>query len=93
MLVAEALDKILLSRQACEQLGMISPSFPTVGSHDIENHRAVGEVSEIEVTEMNPSDEEFDLTPCSQDENGACTCPRREPTPPPPQFKLPQLLS
>merc|ERR1712082_36793 len=29
--VAEGLNQILLSRQACEQLGMISPSFPTVG--------------------------------------------------------------
>ena len=72
---------------------MISPSFPTVGSHDIENHRAVGEVGEIEVTEMNPSDEEFDLTPCSPDENGVCTCPRREPTPPPPKFKLGQTAA
>jgi hypothetical protein len=91
--VAEGFNQILLSRQACEQLGMISPSFPTVGCHDIENHRRVGEVGEIEVTEMNPSDEEFDLTPCSPDENGVCTCPRREPTPPPPKFKLGQTAA
>ena len=72
---------------------MISPSFPTLGCCDIENHRTIGEVGEIEVTEMNPSDEEFDLTPCSPDENGVCTCPRREPTPPPPEFKQGQTAA
>jgi hypothetical protein len=85
--VAEGFNQILLSRHAYEQLGMISPSFPTVGCHDIENHNTVGEV---EVTEKNPSDEEFDLTPCSPDENGVCNCPRREPTPSPPKFQLGQ---
>ena len=30
--------------------------------------------------------EPFDLTPCAPDENGSCSCPRKEPTPDPPDF-------
>ena len=35
--VAEGLNQMLLSKQACEELGMISPSFPVVGCHSTNN--------------------------------------------------------
>ena len=41
-------------------------------------------MGEIDATELIQS--EFDLTPCSPDEEGTCKCPKREPTPPPPEF-------
>ena len=81
--VAEGLNHMLLSRQACEDLGMISSSFPTVGCHSNNYHKTV-QVGEIDAAEMIQS--EFDLIPCSPDEEGACKCPRREPTPPPPVY-------
>ena len=82
--VAEGLDRMLLSRQACEELGMISSSFPTVGCHSTDN-RTTAQVGEVEAADILPQSE-FDLIPCSPDEEGACQCPRREPTPPPPEF-------
>ena len=32
--VTEDLNQVLLSKEACQQLGMISPEFPAVGCHD-----------------------------------------------------------
>ena len=62
---------------------MISPSFPTVSCYSTNDHTTV-QVGEIEAAEMIQS--EFELIPCSPDEEGTCKCPRREPTPPPPEF-------
>ena len=81
--VAEGLNQMLLSKQACEELGMISPSFPAVGCHSTNNQVTV-KVGEIDATELIQS--EFDLTPCSPDEEGTYKCPKREPKPPPPEF-------
>ena len=39
-----------------------------------------------EIFDSGVSIEQFDLTPCAPDENGSCSCPRREPTPEPPTF-------
>ena len=32
--VAEGVNKMLLSRESCEKLGMISNRFPSIGDHD-----------------------------------------------------------
>ena len=81
--VAEGVDKLLLSKEACQKLGMISSKFPEVGAADIE-----GEA--IPINTVNPAeiinDEQFDLEPCSPNEDGTCSCPRRESCPPPPKF-------
>ena len=66
---------MLLSRQACEELGVINPSVPTVGCHSTDNHNTVY-VGEIDAAEMIQS--EFDLIPCSPDKEapvkGPTTC-------------------
>ena len=37
--VAEGVDKMLLSREACETLGIISKKFPEIGSSDVAGSR------------------------------------------------------
>ena len=87
--VAQDIEQLLLSRDACEQLGMISKSFPEVGScSDV----SIGQVAQNEMREewigqedhILPEVEE-DLTPCTPNKDGGCDCPRRESPPPPPQ--------
>ena len=34
MYVAEGLDQLILSREACESLGLIEKNFPAIGSYD-----------------------------------------------------------
>ena len=76
---------MLLSKEACEKLGMISSRFPEIGAADIDR----GSIPVNNVIH-NPSevinDEQFDLEPCSPNDDGTCACPRRESCPPPPKF-------
>ena len=97
--VSEDVHQLLLSNEACEQLGMISKNFPEVG--EFQNNAAVSEVGVryTEDTDMILPDEDLDLTPCTPSPDGSCTCPRREQPPPPPQYpagmssdKLKQLI-
>ena len=78
------MKKMLLSRDACEKLGIISSNFPAIGSADKPKTIPVAQVTQ------NPSEivnnEQFDLEPCSPDDSGACSCPRREECPPPPKY-------
>ena len=68
--------RLMLSKQACVQLGIVNSSFPSVGSCYTASASA---------TSMDPAtqqtSEEFDLAPCSPEEDGSCSCPRREPVP------------
>ena len=77
--VAEKVGKMLLSREALVKLGIISRTFPTVGS-SVATHPVVSEVQETLSTEQ------FDLEPCTPTEDGSCKCPRRGPVPEPPQY-------
>ena len=77
--VAEGVQKILLSREACVKLGILSKSFPAVGS-SVEKQPVVAEVSD------GVNAEQFDLEPCAPEEDGSCRCPRRQSVPEPPQF-------
>ena len=86
--ISEGIDQLLLSRQACEQLGMITTSFPAVGSAQPQDSHSIGAISNTDLEEiLNGSEEEFQLTPCNPKDDGSCDCPRRESTPPPPQFQ------
>ena len=89
--VAENVEQLLLSREACTQLGMIPSNFPEVGSHKTGDVFSGGmEVSGdgfAEVTDMVLPDGDMDLTPCSPNPDGTCSCPRREPTPAPPRYQ------
>ena len=68
--VAEGVNRLMLSKQACVQLGIVNSNFPSVGScHNTASALAVSD------------SEEFDLVPCSPNEDGTCSCPRREPVP------------
>ena len=84
--IAEQITQLILSREACEQLGMVSPSFPTVGCAQDRNQCQVGAISEQDMSDDQLNRSEEDLTPCSPREDGSCDCPRREPTPPRPEF-------
>ena len=77
--VAENVGKMLLSKEALVKLGMINKSFPKVGSY-IDTEPIVAEVTET------LNSDQFDLEPCSPEEDGSCSCPRRAPVPEPPKF-------
>ena len=85
--MSEDVEQLLLSREACLQLGMISSNFPEVGEF-----RDTARVSEVinEYTDhpdMILPEEDLDLTPCTPSPEGSCDCPRREAPPPPPQYQ------
>ena len=82
--VAEGVNKMLLSRESCEKLGMISNRFPSIGENDNSISAPISQVTHKHSDIAN--DEQFDLEPCSPDDSGACSCPRRENCPPPPKF-------
>ena len=69
-----------LSREACEQLRMISSRFPDVGI--VDKRKVESELAPV----VDNNDENFDLEPCSPDEDGGCQCPRRESVPQRPKF-------
>ena len=77
--VCDGVDKIILSEQTCKQLRMISSRYPEPGSFDKVNVPQVAPV-------VNNDDEHYDLEPCSPDEDGGCSCPRRESVPIKPEF-------
>ena len=84
--VAEGVDRMLLSREACGKLGMINEKFPAVGSADDFRSRSipVAQVNQNPAAALN--EEHFDFEPCSPNDDGTCSCPRRESCPPPPKF-------
>ena len=84
--VAEGVDRMLLSREACCKLGIINDQFPAVGSANNLRSRSipVAQVNQNPAGALN--EEHFDLEPCSPNDDGTCSCPRRESCPPPPKF-------
>ena len=80
--VAEGLDQLILSREACESLGIIEKDFPAIGSY------AGADINDLSASEDLPEEvlqiEEDLLTPCMPKPDGSCSCPRRETPPPPP---------
>ena len=86
--VAKGVDQFLLSREACQQLGMLPSSFPEVGAYEVQ----LGEQDNDMITrednaDMLVPDFKLDITPCSPRPDGTCSCPRRAPPPPPPPFR------
>ena len=78
--MVEEMDHLLLSMEACKDLGIIGEDFPKVGSH---KEDAVLKVSE----EACQEDGEL-LTLCGKlDKHGICSCPMRQLPPPPPKYK------
>ena len=81
--VADGVDKMLLSRGACEKLGIINSKFPAVGAAGNEPI-PVNNVSHTPGGTLN--DEHFDLEPCSPNNDRTCAYPKKEDCPPPPKF-------
>ena len=64
--VAKGVEKLLLSKEACIKLGILSKSFPAVGSA-VESKTNIAEVSDgINI-------EQFDLEPCNPADDGSCS--------------------
>ena len=79
--VVKEMDQLLLSMEACKDLGIIGTDFPKVGSH------GTNEVQKVSV-EDGVCEEDCELpTPCKLDNDGTCSCPKRQLPPPPPEYK------
>ena len=78
--VVEEMEHLLLSMEACKDLGMIGKDFPKVGSHGASEVLKVSEEACQEDGEL--------LTSCVKlDKEGKCSCPTRQLPPPPPKYK------
>ena len=87
--VAKGVEHLLLSKEACQALGIIPSDFPRVGSYGPESTSAniLGAQTSQEGDPVILPEVGLDITPCSPDEQGNCECPRRSPAPEPPDFK------
>ena len=65
-------SKIYLSRNACENLGIISKHFPQIGVHDVSNISETSNNCEISCTRTTGNSQ-------------GCHCPKRSSPPPPPK--------
>ena len=59
--VARGVDRMILSKEACRDLGLVTKNFPSVGS--CESRASVNLTA-------GPGEEEKGLTPCSPEEDG-----------------------
>ena len=75
--VARGVDRMILSKEACRDLGLVNKDFPSIGS--CESRASVNMTA-------GPGEDERGLTPCSPEQDGSCSCPRRAETPSPPSF-------
>ena len=66
--VAEGVEKLLLSKEACVKLGILPKSFPSVGGA-VDQRPVVGEISD------GPNADQFDLEPCAPEEDGSAAAP------------------
>ena len=66
--VAEGVEKLLLSKEACIKLFILAKSFPSVGGA-VDNKPVVAEVMD------GLNADQFDLEPCAPEEDGSCKCP------------------
>ena len=85
--VAQGVDQFLLSREACQQLGIITSTFPQVGAYEVvsaalENTKLPRDDS----VDMLVPDFELDITPCIPQADGSCSCPKRAAPPSPPAW-------
>ena len=78
--VVEEMDHLLLSMEACKDLGIIGEDFPKVGSHGAKEALKLSAEKEV-------CQKDCELpTPCKLDIDGTCSCPRRELHPQPPSY-------
>ena len=86
--IAKGVKELLLSKEACEKLDMLPTGFPMVGAFD--SCANVGEVKSETPIPGDPvvlPDISLDITLCSPDSEGKCSCPRRFLPPEIPEFK------
>ena len=72
--VAEEVDRVFLSKKACEELGIISRNFPIIGAYAIERD----ETLEADKTANDFITEIMNHETCAGLETGKCSCPTRE---------------
>ena len=83
--VAEEVNRVFLSRQASEDLGIIDKTFPTIGAYGIESDDATKEVEEDVVRNDVFINGIKNFKACEGLDNGQCSCPKRELPPPAPE--------
>ena len=86
--VAQGVDQLLLSREACQQLGIITSTFPEVGAYEVLS--AAQDSTKLprdDSVDMLVPDFELDITPCIPQADGSCSCPKRAAPPSPPAFQ------
>ena len=82
--VVEEMDHLLLSMEACKDLGIIEADFPKVGSHGAKEVLKLSAGREV-------CQEDCELpTPCKLDTDATCSCPRRDL---PPTYQVHQSMS
>ena len=76
--VATGIEQLLLSRDACEKLGMIPTTFPKIGGYFHGDDATMATIKQMEDTTHLEGDMELKPTPCNPKPDGSCNCPRRE---------------
>ena len=75
--IAEGLDQLILSKEACQSLGIIKEDFPAIGTYgnaDINDLSASDGCADRGKPGSHPEAEELP-TPCSPRPDGSCSCP------------------
>ena len=83
--VAEEVNRVFLSRQASEDLGIIGKAFPTIGAYGLETDDTTKEVEEDVVNNDAFINGIKNFKACEGLDNGKCSCPKREIPPPAPE--------
>ena len=79
--ISESCKSVYLSREACEQLGLISRYFPKVGTHTTGRHPLTGGGMSV----MHPTEQQQGSSGTTFQMEEECTCPEREEPPPLPK--------
>ena len=77
--IVKGLDHMLLSKDACQKLGIIPSNFPSISV-------SAASAQAMEVVAPPDGGHPEAPSPCRPKADGTCSCPKREKPPPPPVF-------
>ena len=82
--IAEEVNRVFLSKKACEDLGIIDESFPTIGAYAMENGNTYISAVKTKKSDEQSTNEIISPKPCEGLDADTCSCPKRELPPPAP---------